>query len=158
MHQRERIDGHRAILQMIKVFVSGCYDILHAGHIQFFKDARALGNHLTVCIADDATIRQLKRRTPAMSLAHRIALIGSLRMVDEVVVGTGSEPSMNFLPQMAREHYDFLAVTEDDENRQEKIQLCRLGGIKFAVLPKRPHGGARVTSTTQIRERIAAKA
>ena len=33
---------------MIRVFVSGCYDILHAGHVQFFREARALGDHLTV--------------------------------------------------------------------------------------------------------------
>ena len=33
---------------MIKVFVSGCYDIVHAGHVQFFSEARALGDHLTV--------------------------------------------------------------------------------------------------------------
>jgi len=36
---------------MIKVFVSGCYDIIHAGHVQFFREARALGDHLTVSFA-----------------------------------------------------------------------------------------------------------
>ena len=35
----------------IHVFVSGCYDILHAGHIQFLREARALGDELTVCLA-----------------------------------------------------------------------------------------------------------
>jgi len=41
---------------MKKVFISGCYDILHGGHIQFFKEARALGNHLTVCFASDQVL------------------------------------------------------------------------------------------------------
>ena len=36
---------------MKKVFVSGCYDIIHGGHIQFFQDAKKLGDHLTVCFA-----------------------------------------------------------------------------------------------------------
>jgi len=36
-----------------RVFVSGCYDILHAGHVQFFTEARALGDHLTVCFASE---------------------------------------------------------------------------------------------------------
>ncbi|MFZ9683667.1 MAG: adenylyltransferase/cytidyltransferase family protein, partial [Cephaloticoccus sp.] len=36
---------------MRKIFVSGCYDIIHAGHIQFFREARALGDFLTVCFA-----------------------------------------------------------------------------------------------------------
>ena len=38
---------------MKKVFVSGCYDIIHAGHLAFFKEAKALGDHLTVCFASD---------------------------------------------------------------------------------------------------------
>lgn len=41
---------------MKKVFISGCYDILHGGHIQFFKEARALGDHLTVCIVDQVVV------------------------------------------------------------------------------------------------------
>ena len=36
---------------MKKVFVSGCYDILHAGHLQFFEEARALGDYLIVSFA-----------------------------------------------------------------------------------------------------------
>ena len=38
---------------MVKVFVSGCYDILHAGHLQFFEEARALGDYLTVSFANE---------------------------------------------------------------------------------------------------------
>ncbi len=45
---------------MKKVFISGCYDILHGGHIQFFKEARALGNHLTVCFASDKVLWEHK--------------------------------------------------------------------------------------------------
>lgn len=36
-----------------KVFVSGCYDIMHAGHLQFFSEARALGDFLIVSFASD---------------------------------------------------------------------------------------------------------
>lgn len=44
-----------------RVFVSGCYDILHAGHVQFFREARALGDHLTVCFAsNEVTLSDLK--------------------------------------------------------------------------------------------------
>ena len=44
-----------------KVFVSGCYDILHTGHVQFFQDAKALGDHLTVCFASDEVLMLAKK-------------------------------------------------------------------------------------------------
>ena len=34
-----------------RVFVSGCYDVLHGGHLEFFTQARALGDHLIVCVS-----------------------------------------------------------------------------------------------------------
>jgi len=50
---------------MKKIFVSGCYDIIHAGHIQFFNEAKALGEHLTVCIASDDVLTLEKKRKPS---------------------------------------------------------------------------------------------
>jgi len=45
---------------MKKFFIFGCYHILHGGHIQFFKEARALGNHLTGCFASDKVLSLLR--------------------------------------------------------------------------------------------------
>jgi len=45
-----------------KVFVSGCYDIIHGGHVQFFEEARALGDHLTVSFASSEVLWIHKRR------------------------------------------------------------------------------------------------
>ena len=53
-----------------KVFISGCYDILHGGHIQFFKEARALGDHLTVSFASDKVLwehKNAKLRSPRIT-------------------------------------------------------------------------------------------
>jgi len=41
---------------MTKVFISGCDNFIHAGHIQFFQEAKALGDHLTVCFASDEVL------------------------------------------------------------------------------------------------------
>ena len=51
---------------MKRVFVSGCYDILHAGHIQFFREARALGDFLTVSFASSDVLWHHKQRKPSM--------------------------------------------------------------------------------------------
>lgn len=65
---------------MKKVFISGCYDILHGGHIQFFKEARALGDHLTVCFASDNVLwEHKKRRTSIPPIAITIVLCVPIR-------------------------------------------------------------------------------
>ena len=51
---------------MKTIFVSGCYDILHAGHVQFFNEAKALGDHLTVCFASDEILWKHKNRRSSL--------------------------------------------------------------------------------------------
>ena len=51
---------------MKKVFVSGCYDIVHAGHIQFFEEARALGDYLIVSFASEPVLWHHKQRKPSI--------------------------------------------------------------------------------------------
>jgi cytidyltransferase-like protein len=70
-----------------KVFVSGCYDILHAGHVQFFREARALGDHLTVCFASAEVLWLHKQRRASIPDEHKQVLLESLEMVDHVVMG-----------------------------------------------------------------------
>jgi glycerol-3-phosphate cytidylyltransferase-like family protein len=63
-----------------------------AGHLEFFKQARALGDYLIVSFASDAVLAGHKQgRRSSIPTEHKKALIGSLRMVDEVVVGEGQK-------------------------------------------------------------------
>ena len=72
---------------MKKVFVSGCYDIVHAGHIQFFEEARALGDYLIVSFASEPVLWHHKQRKPSIPDEHKKVLLESLRMVDKVILG-----------------------------------------------------------------------
>lgn len=92
-----------------------CYDILHAGHVQFFTEARALGNHLTVCFAAAEVLWLHKRRRSSLPDEHKQELIRSLQMVDDVVVGRGVEEGIDFRDHFLRLKPDILAVTEDDK-------------------------------------------
>jgi cytidyltransferase-like protein len=74
---------------MKKIFVSGCYDILHAGHIQFFEEARALGDYLIVSFASSEVLWHHKKRRASIPDEHKKVLLESLRMVDQVIVGKG---------------------------------------------------------------------
>lgn len=134
---------------MIRVFVSGCYDILHAGHVQFFREARALGDHLTVCFASNDVLWLHKRRRSSLPDDHKRALIAALDMVDDVVVGAGSEEGLDFKDHFLRLRPQVLAVTEDDKYGELKRGLCAEVGARYVVLPKTPPQFSPI-STTQI--------
>jgi cytidyltransferase-like protein len=134
---------------MTRVFVSGCYDIVHAGHIQFFREARALGAHLTVSFASAEVLWLHKHRRSSLPDDHKRALIAALDMVDEVVVGNGLEEGIDFRDDFLRLRPDILAVTEDDKYGQLKRDLCAQVGARYVVLPKTPPQFSPV-STTQI--------
>ncbi len=134
---------------MIRVLVSGCYDIIHAGHIQFFREARALGDHLTVCFASAEVLWQHKQRRSSLPDDHKRAVIAALDMVDEVVVTTGQEEGLDFKDDFLRLRPNILVVTEDDKYGASKRELCAQVGARYVVLPKTPPQFSPV-STSQI--------
>lgn len=140
---------------MIRVFVSGCYDLLHAGHVQFFREARALGGHLTVSFASAEVLWRHKRRRSSLPDEHKRALLASLAMVDEVVIGAGLEEGLDFKDEFLRLRPDILAVTEDDQYTPLKRALCAQVGARCVVLPKTPPQFQPI-STTEIVRRIRA--
>lgn len=123
---------------MKKVFVSGCYDIIHAGHIQFFQEARALGHHLTVSFASDQVLWEHKERRSSLPEEHKLALFQALSVVDQAVVGECHELGLDFKEHFLRIKPDILAVTEDDQYADLKRELCAEIGASYVVLPKTP--------------------
>ena len=123
---------------MKKVFVSGCYDIIHAGHLAFFKEAKALGDHLTVCFASDEILWIEKKRRPSVPIDHKKILIQALEMVDDVVIGMNLERGLDFKEHFLHIKPNILAVTEDDKYKEMKHELCSKTGVQYRVLPKTP--------------------
>ena len=72
------------------VLASGVFDLLHLGHVRFLEDAKKAGGanaKLVVIIAKDSTVERIKGRKPIMSEDQRLALVESLRVVDEAIMG-----------------------------------------------------------------------
>jgi len=68
------------------VMTNGCFDILHAGHVAYLEEAKALGDRLVVAVNDDASVRKLKGEgRPVNPLADRMAVLSGLAAVDWVV-------------------------------------------------------------------------
>lgn len=77
---RARAAGERVIM------TNGCFDILHAGHVSYLQQARALGDRLIVAVNDDASVRRLKGEArPVNGLEARLAVLSALAAVDWVV-------------------------------------------------------------------------
>lgn len=69
----------------VVVFTNGCFDLLHAGHIQLFRKAKARGDVLIVAVNDDASIRRLKGPSrPVFPLAERLEVLSALGDIDYV--------------------------------------------------------------------------
>jgi D-beta-D-heptose 7-phosphate kinase/D-beta-D-heptose 1-phosphate adenosyltransferase len=69
------------------VMTNGCFDLLHAGHLECLNRARALGDRLVVAVNDDLSVSRLKGPgRPVVPLDQRVALLRALRFVDFVLV------------------------------------------------------------------------
>ncbi|VVB74822.1 FAD synthase [uncultured archaeon] len=138
---------------MKKVFVSGCYDIVHGGHVEFFKQARALGDYLIVSFASDEVLKKYKGRNPGLPEKHKKFLLESIRYVDEVHSSSNADDYvLDFKETFLKAKPDILAVTEDDKHAEKKKALCAQIGAKYVVLPKSL--SFEKISTTELRERI----
>jgi cytidyltransferase-like protein len=134
---------------MRHVFVSGCYDIIHAGHVQFFREAKALGDFLTVSFASIEVLWNHKQRRSSLPDEHKKGILEALNMIDQVVIGKGTDHGLDFKEDFLRLRPDVLAVTEDDQYGQLKRDLCAQVGAEYVVLPKTPPQYEPV-STTQL--------
>jgi rfaE bifunctional protein nucleotidyltransferase chain/domain len=69
------------------VFTNGCFDLLHAGHVRYLRQARALGDALLVALNGDVSVRALKGPSrPINSEADRAEVLAALACVDFVTV------------------------------------------------------------------------
>jgi D-beta-D-heptose 7-phosphate kinase/D-beta-D-heptose 1-phosphate adenosyltransferase len=69
------------------VFTNGCFDLLHAGHILYLRDAAALGDLLVIALNSDASVRRLKGEArPIQPEAERAEILCALEMVDFVTI------------------------------------------------------------------------
>lgn len=141
----------------MKIFVSGTYDLLHAGHVQFFKEARALGDTLVVSFCSDLNLLKYKGRRSCMPDDNKKVLLESIRYVDKAVIGTDDGGVWDFVPAFLQEQPEILAVTTDDNHAEEKRKFCEEHGAKLVILPKTPPIATPTTSFTIIKTILSAQ-
>lgn len=134
-----------------KVFVSGCYDMLHSGHVAFFKEASRYGD-LYVGIGSDKTIEELKHRKTVYSEKERLYMVKAIRYVTDAFINTGSG-MLDFVETMDAVHPDVFVVNSDGGS-DEKRRLCAERGIEYVELNRVPDAGLKARSTTSLRSEV----
>ncbi len=134
-----------------KIFVSGCYDLLHSGHVAFFKEASSYGD-LYVGIGSDSTIQDLKGRHTINSEQERLYMVKSIRYVKDAWINKGSG-IMDFEEDIRRFLPDVFIVNEDGHSPAKEL-ICKELKIEYKVLKRIPDGELPVRSTTSIRTTV----
>jgi cytidyltransferase-like protein len=132
-----------------KAFVSGCFDLLHSGHIAFFEEASSYGD-LYVAIGSDQTVYELKGKVPINSQGERLYMVKSLRYVKHAFISGGSG-MLDFYDEFQAIQPDFFIVNADGDI-PAKADLCEKLGVEYVVLKREPHEGLIPRSTTELRE------
>ncbi len=134
-----------------KVFVSGCYDLLHSGHVEFFRQAAQYGD-LYVGIGSDATILEYKHHKTVYCEQERLFMVKSIRYVKDAFINAG-HGIMDFIPTVEALKPDILVVNEDGAN-EEKRHFCEERGIEYVVLSREPHEGLEARSSTSLKQNL----
>jgi cytidyltransferase-like protein len=130
------------------VFVSGCFDLLHSGHIAFLKEAAQFGD-LYVGLGSDKTIYDLKGRKTINSEDERFYMLEALSCVKNVKINRGSG-ILDFLDDMKDMRPDVFIVNEDGHT-PDKEQICKDLMIDYKVLKRIPYANLPARSTTSLR-------
>lgn len=107
---------------MIKVYAKGVFDIVHYGHINFFKLAKDLGDWLTVGVTPDERVISMKRQ-PLFDAQKRAIVVKSIKYVDQIFVDGPREITLEFMREHNFDLYVFGAKNQDE--REVRLFDCR---------------------------------
>lgn len=129
------------------VFVSGCFDVLHFGHIYFLRQAKMLGKKLLVVIHDDESIRKKKgENRPINPVGYRLEMLKELKSVDFITVWNGWETIADFFKELKP---GTIAVTRGTYEKKTIKQIADEIGVNLV-----PIDFKQGISTTNILEKL----
>jgi cytidyltransferase-like protein len=133
-----------------KVLISGCFDMLHSGHIEFFRQAAQYGD-LYVALGSDKTIYDLKGRETVNDQDERLFMVNAIGYVKDAFISQGSG-LLDFAEELKALKPDYLLVNEDGHLPQ-KEELCKSLGVEYLIAERKPHQSLTPRSTTDLRLR-----
>eukprot|EP00249_Psilotum_nudum_P008340 c21206_g1_i1 orf=240-722(+) len=87
----------------VRVYMDGCFDLMHYGHANALRQAKALGDELVVGVVSDAEITENKG-PPVMSLEERIVMVSAVKWVDDVIPDAPYAINEDFMRKLFTEY------------------------------------------------------
>ncbi|MCL2446712.1 MAG: adenylyltransferase/cytidyltransferase family protein [Oscillospiraceae bacterium] len=133
---------------MKTAFVSGCFDLLHSGHVAFLRTAAQYGA-LHVGVASDATVMHLKGHPPQNAEQERLYMVQNIACVQRAVISS-DVGMLDFAPELHDLKPDYFIVNHDGHT-PEKQRLCEQIGAEYIVLQRVPEPGLPERNSTALR-------
>jgi FAD synthetase len=137
------------------VLASGVFDLLHLGHVKFLEEAKKAGGknaELLVIVARDSTVQRMKGRRPVMPENQRRALVESLRVVDEAVLGL---EDFDIGDVIARVKPDVIALGHDQSEMEGQVrEYVNKHGLRVRIIRLGKFENDDLSSSSKIREKI----
>jgi cytidyltransferase-like protein len=133
------------------VMASGCYDLLHAGHVAFFKTAARYGK-VHVYVGQDQNIKLLKGKAPYFSQEERKYMVGAVRYVEKANIASGSG-MLDFEQDMKDLKPDMFIVNSDGFTEGKK-RICEENDVELVVLKRIPEEGLPARSSSDSKKEL----
>jgi len=140
------------------VLASGVFDLLHLGHVKFLEEAKKAGGknaELIVIIARDSTVKKTKGRKPIMPENQRCALVESLKVVDEAMLGF---ENFDIADVINRIKPDVIALGYDQAAMEKLVcDYVNKHNLRIKVVQVGKFEEDELNSSSKIRQRIVEK-
>jgi len=137
------------------VLTSGVFDLLHLGHVRYLEEAKKAGGkdaELIVIVARDSTVEKRKSKRPIMSENQRRALVESLKVVDEAILGY---EEFDIGKVIERIKPDVIVFGHDQEGMEENVRdYLKEKEIKTKVVRIGKFEEDKLDSSSKIKQRI----
>lgn len=136
------------------VFVNGCFDILHVGHIRYLKGAKALGDVLIAALNSDVSVRVLKGSgRPLTPEGERLEILSAIRFVDYVTIF--SEPRADKILLKLKPHIHAKGTDYTVETVPERQTVLSYGGQIAIVGDPKEHSSSEMAEGSRFRQGIS---
>ncbi len=112
---------------MKTVMLFGTFDLLHAGHIAFFKQGRKFGDKLIVVVARDVNVQKTKGQLPLHNEKERLELLKHIDIIDQAVLGDAHDVYKvikKMKPNVVALGYDQVAFTDKLQAKLTEFKLA----------------------------------
>jgi FAD synthetase len=137
------------------VLASGTFDLLHFGHVKYLEEAKKAGGEnaeLVVIVARDNTVEKRKGKKPVMPEDQRRALVESLKVVDEALLGY-EEFDMGKVIERIRP--DIIAVGHDQDGIEREVRKAIAGkNLSIQIVKIGRFGKEELNSSSKIKRKI----